>query len=212
MFTGLIREIGRVETIRRRSEGLALKVACQETAPEASSGDSIAVDGACLTVETVSGEGLTFFVSRETVDKSTLALLRPGDRVNIEPSLRVSDRLDGHLVQGHVEGLARITAFERTGEGAELSVVVPSDLLPFIVEKGSIALSGVSLTVARFQGGIATVALVPTTLKATTLGEKKAGDSLNVETDLVARHVVGYMRQTGRGSGLSIDDLKEKGF
>ncbi|MEJ2421892.1 MAG: hypothetical protein P8018_09310 [Acidobacteriota bacterium] len=164
MFTGLIREIGRVETIRRRSEGLALKVACQETAPEASSGDSIAVDGACLTVETVSGEGLTFFVSRETVDKS------------------------------------------------ELSVVVPSDLLPFIVEKGSIALSGVSLTVARFQGGIATVALVPTTLKATTLGEKKAGDSLNVETDLVARHVVGYMRQTGRGSGLSIDDLKEKGF
>lgn len=212
MFTGLIREVGRAVRLESKGPEAHLAVACSAVLEGAAPGDSIAVDGACLTVERLSGDGFTAFLSRETLERTTLAKLAPGTRVNLEPSLRLSDRLGGHIVQGHVEGVGRVLSLAPVGSGWTLAVELPEGLVEAVIPKGSIALAGISLTVAGLSGTRVEVAVVPTTLEETTLGSWKPGDRVNVETDLVGRYVLSHLRRGGGPGGLTVGDLVEKGF
>ena len=212
MFTGLIREVGRAALLERKGSEAALTVTCSTLLQGVAPGDSIAVDGACLTVERFAADGFTAFLSQETLDKTTLGGLRPGDAVNLEPSLRLSDRLGGHLVQGHVEGVGAVTGLRPVGSGWVLGLELPEELEEAVVPKGSIALAGVSLTVAALAGNRVEVALVPTTLEHTTLGAWKPGTRVNVETDLVGRYVLSHLKRRGQAGGLTLGDLIERGF
>jgi riboflavin synthase len=212
MFTGLIHEVGRAARLESKGPEAHLTVACSSVLEGAAPGDSIAVDGACLTVELVSADGFTAFLSRETLERTTLAGLSPGTAVNLEPSLRLSDRLGGHIVQGHVEGVGRVLSLAPVGAGWTLAVEIPEDLVKAVIPKGSIALAGVSLTVADLSGNRVVVAVVPTTLDQTTMGSWKPGSRINVETDLVGRYVLSHLRRRGGPGGLTIGDLIEQGF
>ena len=175
MFTGIVREVGRVVEF----DGSRLVV---EATTNAAGGDSVAVDGVCLTV--LDGSRLAFDVVPETLSRTTLGALRPGDGVNIEPALRAGDPLGGHHVQGHVDGIGRVRS---TGEPVWIDA--PVDILRYCVEKGSITVDGVSLTIAAVDDAGFAVALIPHTLTATTLGELEAGDAVNLEADVLAKYV-----------------------
>jgi riboflavin synthase len=181
VFTGIVRELGRVEAL----EGDRLRVLAPETGAEARPGDSVAVNGVCLTVTDVRDGVLAFDVVRETLARSTLGRLRPGTPLNLEPALRAGDPLGGHIVQGHVDGVGRVRAV--TDEGLEIEA--PPGILRYCVEKGSIAVEGVSLTVAGLDEGSFSVALVPHTRVATNLGGLAAGDEVNLEVDVIAKYV-----------------------
>ena len=212
MFTGLIAEIGRTLSLDRRGgEGL-LAVACEAVVADARKGDSIAVDGACVTVETFDAQGFTAFLSAETLARTTLGALRPGRAVNLEAALRPGDRLGGHMVQGHVEGVGTVISLKGAGEGATLTVEVPADLAEAVVRKGSIAFAGVSLTVASLTGNRIEVAVIPATLETSTLGSWREGDRVNVETDLVGRYIVAYLKRLRPKRDLSLEELLDKGF
>jgi riboflavin synthase alpha subunit len=187
VFTGIVRERGRVVAAERNGAGVHFRIAASKTA-EAAPGDSVAVSGCCLTV-TATGEGtLEFDAVPETIARTTLGGLEPGAEVNLEPALRAGEPLGGHFVQGHVDGRARVSAFEREGEGARLSLQVAPALLRYCVEKGSLAVDGVSLTIAALRDDGVELALVPFTLEHTTLGELAPGGEVNVEVDLLAKY------------------------
>jgi len=187
MFTGIVRERGRVVSADRNGGGVRLRIAARATA-DAELGDSIAVNGCCLTVTAADGETLEFDAVPETIARTTLGGLGDGDVVNLEPALRAGEPLGGHFVQGHVDGRARVTAAEEEGEGARLRLELEPGLLRYCVEKGSIALDGVSLTVAALRDDGIEIALVPFTLENTTLGALGPGDEVNVEVDLLAKY------------------------
>ncbi len=189
MFTGIVRELGTVEAIERAEDGARLRVRAPRTAAQAAVRDSIALSGVCLTATAVNDSTVTFDAVPETVRRSSLGRLEPGGKVNVEPALRVGEPLGGHIVQGHVDGVGRVRGIEPEGDGKRLSVELPSGLERYCVEKGSIALEGVSLTVAAVGPRHVEIALVPHTLTATTLGHLRSGDHLNVEVDVVAKHV-----------------------
>ena len=187
MFTGIVRERGRVVSAEKNGGGVRLRIAANETAG-AGLGDSIAVSGCCLTV-TAAGDGvLEFDAVPETIARTTLGRLEPGAEVNLEPALRAGEPLGGHFVQGHVDGRSRVGAFEREGDGARLRVQLAPELHRYCVAKGSIALDGVSLTIAALADDGVEIALVPFTLEHTTLGGLVPGDELNVEVDLLAKY------------------------
>ena len=186
MFTGIVEERGEVRTAGTGR----LAVACRTVAADSPIGASVAVNGTCLTVVERTDGGLEFDLSPETLARTSLGRLRPGDPVNLERPVTLAARLGGHLVQGHVDGLGEVTRIETEGDGgARLHVRMPPDLLRFVVEKGSIAIDGVSLTVACLAGDLVEIALIPHTLAATTLGNVREGDVVNVETDLIAKYV-----------------------
>jgi riboflavin synthase alpha subunit len=187
MFTGIVRERGRVVSADRNGGGVRLRIAARATA-DAELGDSIAVNGCCLTVTAADGETLEFDAVPETIARTTLGGLGDGDVVNLEPALRAGEPLGGHFVQGHVDGRARVTAVDEEGEGARLRLELEPGLLRYCVEKGSIALDGVSLTVAALRDDGVEIALVPFTLENTTLGALGPGDEVNVEVDLLAKY------------------------
>jgi len=187
MFTGIVRERGRVVSADRNGGGVRLRIAARATA-DAELGDSIAVNGCCLTVTAADGETLEFDAVPETIARTTLGGLGDGDVVNLEPALRAGEPLGGHFVQGHVDGRARVTAVDEEGEGARLRLELEPGLLRYCVEKGSIALDGVSLTVAALRDDGIEIALVPFTLENTTLGALGPGDEINVEVDLLAKY------------------------
>ena len=200
MFTGIVREIGRVEAVDARSEGARLTVRAPETAARTAVGDSIALNGVCLTAIEVHDGTLAFDAVPETLARSTLPRLVPGSDVNVEPALRAGDALGGHTVQGHVDGVGRVHSAEPEGDGRRLVVELPEGLGRYAVEKGSIALDGVSLTVAALEPGppaAIAVALVPHTLAATTLGRLAPGDDVNVEADVLAKHVERLLEARG---------------
>lgn len=188
MFTGLVREVGTVVSVEGDGERRALTVAVPATAASAAIGDSVAVAGVCLTVEAVESEELRFHAVAETVRRTTLGRLAAGDRVNVEPALRAGDPLGGHLVQGHVDGLGTVRTVEPEGEGVRLVVATAPELARYCVEKGSIAVDGVSLTIAGLDGDAFAVALVPHTLAATTLGTLVPGEPVNLEVDILAKY------------------------
>ncbi len=213
MFAGMIQEIGVVGSAGKRAEGLRLEIRCPRTASEAAIGDSISVDGACLTVEELVPGGFVAFASGETLVKTTLKEIKRGAFVNLEQALRLGEKIGGHLVQGHVEAVAEVTVLKRTGEGATLAVRLPGDLMEAVAPKGSIAISGVSLTVASVKGGEIEVAVIPHTLKNTTLVTLGPGSLVNIETDLVARQIAAYLKgQTGNRQNAQPYDLTEMGF
>jgi riboflavin synthase alpha subunit len=187
MFTGIVRERGRVVFADRNGGGLHLRIAAAETA-QAAPGDSISVSGCCLTVTASDGESLEFDAVPETIARTTLGSLEPGVEVNLEPALRAGEPLGGHFVQGHVDGRARVSALEHEGDGARLHVQLPRELHRYCVEKGSLAVDGVSLTIAALHDDGVEVALVPFTLDHTTLGGLGPGDDVNVEVDLLAKY------------------------
>ena len=189
MFTGIVREIGRVESAAGRDHGVRLLVHGPETAARTQVGDSVAVNGVCLTAVGVDGATLAFDAVPETVGRTALGWLEPGTAVNLEPSLRAGEPLGGHVVQGHVDGVGRVNALEPEGEGCRLALVVPAKLSRYLVEKGSVTVEGVSLTVAGLDGTRVEIALVPHTLEATTLGALAPGDEVNLEVDVLAKYV-----------------------
>jgi riboflavin synthase alpha subunit len=189
VFTGIVREVGRVVGVEGGDAGVTLRVEAPGTAADASIGDSVSVAGVCLTAEAVESGAIRFHAVPETLARTTLGRLGPGDAVNIEPALRAGEPLGGHIVQGHVDDLGTIAALERDGEGARLTVGAAESVLRYCVEKGSITVDGVSLTVAALDGGTFSVALVPHTLAATTLGGLGPGDPVNLEVDVLAKYV-----------------------
>ena len=196
MFTGIVREVATVTAVdARESGGARLTVAAPRTAALTSAGDSVSVNGVCLTAtaaRNAENGTLAFDAVPETLARSTLGRLTPGDAVNLEPALRVGEPMGGHVVQGHVDGVGTVTALDPEGDGARLIVRLPEDLHRLTAEKGSIALDGVSLTVAALgpdDERTVDIALVPHTLAETTLGRLSPGDEVNVEADVLAKHV-----------------------
>ncbi|MGH3024114.1 MAG: riboflavin synthase [Gaiellaceae bacterium] len=185
MFTGIVREVGTVEAVEEAGGGVRLRLRAPETAAATAVGDSVSVGGVCLTAVEAADGALAFDVVPETLRRSSLGGLAPRDRVNLEPALRAGEPLGGHIVQGHVDGLGRVRAVD--AEGFEIEA--PEDLRRYLVEKGSIAVEGVSLTIAALTAEGFTVALVPHTLSATTLGALAVGDKVNLEADVLAKHV-----------------------
>jgi riboflavin synthase len=185
VFTGIVRERGRVEAVEEAGHGVHLRVHAPETAATASVGDSVSVSGVCLTVSRRFDGVLDFDAVPETLRRSTLGTLREGAQVNIEPALRAGDAVGGHFVQGHVDGVGRIRRV--TGEGLEIEA--PPEILRYCVEKGSVAVEGVSLTIAELGDDAFTVALVPHTKDVTTLGRAADGDEVNLEVDMLAKYV-----------------------
>jgi riboflavin synthase len=194
MFTGIIAEVGRVERVGPRSEGIELTVRAPATAASAATGDSIAIDGCCLTVERFDRESFTLFASLETLSQTTIGGLRPGAVVNVESAMRAGGKMGGHIVQGHIDAVGRLVRLDRLGEGWTLGVRLPAVLLPEVVQKGSIALHGISLTVARLDGDVVEVAIIPTTYSGTSLRDLAVGAPINVETDVIGKYVVKTLR------------------
>jgi riboflavin synthase len=185
MFTGIVEELGAVAAL----EGTRLTVRSEVAAATTAIGDSLAVNGTCLTAIAVTDGTVSFDLSEETLARTALSGLSSGDPVNLERPATLVTRLGGHLVQGHVDGIARVTAVHPDAEGVRVSVRLPRQLLPYVVEKGSLTLDGVSLTVATLSDDVVDVALIPHTLRATTLGSVGPGDPLNVEVDVIAKYV-----------------------
>ena len=188
MFTGIVRELGRVASIEGGAGGVRLELDAPATAPTVGLGDSVAVNGCCLTVVGSDGGRLAFDAVPETLRRTTLGALRPGDPVNVEPALRVGDPLGGHFVQGHVDGVGRVQSIEAEGDGLRAFVAAAPEILRYCVEKGSITVEGVSLTVAELADDAFAVALIPHTLAETTLSELAPGREVNLEVDLLAKY------------------------
>lgn len=209
MFTGLIRETGRIRSLNKRKAGLGIAVAAPVTRNGLKIGDSVAVDGVCLTVEQLNPDGFDGYVSSETAARSTLGSGKAGQQVNIEPSLKIGDPLGGHFVQGHAEGVGTVVSLEKKGEEAFLKIRLPESLMAAVAEKGSIAVSGVSLTVAQIAGNVITAAVVPHTLRSTTLADLKRSSRVNIETDIIARQVVSFLKKQ---KSLTVRKLEDEGF
>ena len=185
MFTGIVREVGRVEAVEERGESVRLVVRAPETAAAAAVGDSVSLAGVCLTAIEVADGTVAFDAVPETLRRSTLGRLETGGGVNVEPALRAGDPLGGHIVQGHVDGVGRIRRVDDEG----IEIEAPEDVLRYCVEKGSIAVEGVSLTIAGLGESSFTVALIPHTRDVTTLGGVAEGGDVNLEVDVVAKYV-----------------------
>ena len=189
MFTGIVREQGLVASIEGGTDGIRLEIDAPETAATTAVGDSVAINGCCLTAVAVGDGRLAFDAVPETLRRTSLARLSTGDRVNLEPALRAGEPLGGHYVQGHVDGVGRVRSSEPEGDGRRLWLEAPAEVLRYCVAKGSIAVDGVSLTVAELTGDAFAVALVPHTLVETTLGGLGGGDEVNLEADVLAKYV-----------------------
>ena len=189
MFTGLIEEVGSVLWIRASDRGTQLQIAAPRIAKEIRTGDSVAVNGCCLTVSAHRGEQLTFDLLKETLDRTNLKTLRRESPVNLERALAADGRIGGHFVQGHIDCAARILAFEESGADHRLEVELPAEFAHYVAYKGSIAINGISFTVAEVLPKSFTVWLIPTTIRYTNLERAQVGDPVNLEFDLLAKYV-----------------------
>lgn len=188
MFTGIVQDIGRIERIDRQASGARVTVEAQ-LAQQLQAGDSIALSGVCVTAQPDGGRSFRADLMNETLARSSLADAQPGTAVNLELPLRPTDRIGGHIVQGHVDGVGTVASVTDDGFARVMEVKAPERLLHYAVEKGSIALDGVSLTVAELRPGSFTVSLIPETLRRTTLGQARAGTRFNLEVDVLAKYV-----------------------
>lgn len=199
MFTGIVEETGTIRAVGRRRDVLGVRVAAREVLEDLAIGGSIAVNGCCLTAVEVDQEGFVCELTEETLRRTAFEdRLRPGARVNLERPMKADGRFDGHIVQGHVDGVGRVLGL-RVGDGsAELEVEPPAELERYLAPKGSIAVDGISLTVAGLAPGAFTVAVIPYTLDVTTLRDAKAGDRVNLEVDVIAKYVERLLASRGR--------------
>lgn len=196
MFTGIVEELG--EVVKAGESSLSIRGPLVTS--DVGFGDSIAVNGVCLTVIALEGDVFTADVMAETYRRTAIGDLSPGDRVNLERAATLTTRLGGHLVQGHVDGVGEILKRERAAEWEEVSFRLPPGLAKYVVEKGSIAVDGTSLTVAAIDGDEFTVGLIPATLEATTLGRKQVGDPVHIETDVTAKHIEKLLQHAEEGT------------
>ena len=217
MFTGITEHVGIIESLERGDEGGRLRVSlsgARELAKEMKLGDSISVNGCCLTVVEFTQKSFSADLSGETLRRTAFGEKKSGDPVNLERPLAATARLGGHFVQGHVDGVGRITRLVPEGENWWLSVRVPEDLRRYVAEKGSIAVDGISLTVARWQEGVADIAIIPFTYERTNVHAMAANDAVNIETDILAKYVESLLaaRKSPATSRLSVSELIEEGF
>jgi riboflavin synthase len=213
MFTGIIEHIGTVRRLLSKGEQMQITVDIGSIAEGTSLGDSIAVNGVCLTVCRLDGTSAVFDVSTETVRRSSFATLKSGSKVNLERAMSAQGRFGGHIVQGHVDGTAKIAAIRKQSDFAEFRFEATEDLLKQMVPKGSVTVDGISLTVSKLDKTGFEVALIPTTLAETTWSQAKTGDTVNIETDILVK-IIQKQLQTMLSSekGLTLDKLKEHGF
>lgn len=209
MFTGLIEEIGRIIVTRRHGNIADITVDAVTVLDGLSIGDSICINGACLTVTVIGSSDFTVQAVEETLTRTTLGALKRGSRVNLERALRLGDRLGGHLVQGHVDSTGQVVSIRKTGDNTLLTISAGNDIERYNVEKGSITLNGVSLTVTSVRDRELSVSVIPHTLSATTLKDVRKGDRVNLETDILAKYVEKLLHS---GNGLTIDRLDKLGF
>jgi riboflavin synthase len=208
MFTGIIEELGTVESAAPK-----LRVRCSLIMQDMTEGASIAVNGVCLTAVGLRPDGFTADVAPETLRLTNLGALRPGSRVNLERPLSPTGRLSGHIVQGHVDGTGEFVSLDALGDDNWwLKIRVPEELDPFLVYKGSIAIDGISLTIAALEGPLLSVTIIPHTYKNTTLGGYKPGSRVNLECDVLAKHVEKLLRKLDVGKKMTVEDLKAQGF
>jgi riboflavin synthase len=215
VFTGIIETVGIVRAFVRQPAGARVTIGAATIAESARLGDSLAVDGACLTVAALGGDSVECDLSTETLSRTTLGSLRVGTRVNLERPLRLGDRVGGHLVSGHVDAVGHLVGRLPEGDGAVYRIRFPESLAPFLVTKGSVAVDGISLTVAALAGRHFDVAVIPYTLRGTTLADKQVGARLNLEADLIGKYVarLAGAGAAGRPSGdVTLMALKEHGF
>jgi riboflavin synthase len=209
MFTGIVEGVGIVSSIIRSKGGLKISIR-PEFDIELRIGDSLAVNGVCLTVVD-SGRGVVFEISPETIKNTNLGGLKPRDRVNLERPLRLTDRLGGHIVTGHVDGVGTIMDKRQEGEYILYTFEVPREILRYIVKKGSVAVDGISLTVTGLNSRSFSVAIIPHTLAVTNIGDKGIGDKVNIEVDIIGKYIERFMGNRSEEQGL-MELLKEKGF
>jgi riboflavin synthase len=213
MFTGLIEAICVVKSARPNAGGVSLTVDLGNLAEQCKIGDSIAINGACLTIAELTGSLATFELSTETLARSTLGKLKPSSKVNVERAMKPTDRFGGHFVQGHVDGTATIKAIKRQGGFADIEFAAQPELLSQMVVKGSVAVDGISLTIAGLNRSSFSVTLIPQTLKRTTVGTAKAGDAVNIETDIIVKTIKSYLDKIlPQKQTLTVEKLRELGF
>lgn len=214
MFTGIIEEIGIVSAIKLMTDSCQIHINAKRILDDCKEGDSIAINGACLTVTQVLSNGFTADVMLETLRRTNLKDLEIGDKVNLERALRTTDRMGGHIVAGHVDGIGKIIAFKTEGIASLMDVEVPSELTKYIAVKGSISVDGVSLTITKVSNSGFQVSLIPFTKQNTVLGLKQPGDSVNIEVDMLARYLERLMIGQNEEHKSTIDEnfLKEHGF
>ena len=215
MFTGLIEAICTVKSVSQRAggDGLSLTVDLGKLADDSKIGDSIAINGTCLTLAGLEGNLAVFNVSTETLIKSNLGKLRASSQVNVERAIKATDRFGGHIVQGHIDGIATIKAIRKMGQFADIKFAADAGLLDQMVVKGSVALDGISLTIASMDEMSFSVAIIPETLKRTTLGKAKIGDEVNIETDIIVKAVKKQLDKIlPQEQPLTAEKLKEMGF
>jgi riboflavin synthase len=213
MFTGIIEELGAVETVQSRVAGARLTIRCSTVLQGTAEGASIAVNGVCLTAVDVRSNTFCADLAPETLRRSNLSDLRAGSRVNLERPLSPSGRLDGHIVQGHVDGTGEFLSLEALGDDNWwLRIRVPAELDPYLVYKGSIAIDGISLTIASLESDVLAVTIIPHTYRGTTLGGYRAGSRVNLECDILAKHVEKLLRRLDLRQPLTVDKLREQGY
>jgi riboflavin synthase len=213
MFTGIIEELGAVDAVETRATGARLKIRCVTVMSDIAEGSSIAVNGVCLTAVELGRDWFSADLAPETLLRSNLGALRAGSRVNLERPLTPNGRLNGHIVQGHVDGTGEFLALESLGdENWWLRIRVPADLDRFLVYKGSIAIDGISLTIAALESDVLAVTIIPHTHRNTTLGGYRAGARVNLECDVLAKHVEKLLRKLDLKSPLTLEKLRESGY
>ncbi len=222
MFTGIIREVGTLSAKRRQGESYQLDIRAEKVLAKSGPGDSIAVNGVCLTVVKKSATGFTADVMSETLSKTNLGDLKAGSAVNLEPALGVGDLLDGHMVSGHIDGTGILKEVKQKSRSWIISISYPQQLDKYLITKGSVALNGISLTIVEVSGGNLKVSLIPETWRETTFSSLKIGDKINIEVDMLGKYVVKTTEKFLQGnqeqgpkdnsSGLTKEQLRSKGF
>ncbi|HPD61665.1 MAG TPA: riboflavin synthase [Thermodesulfobacteriota bacterium] len=197
MFTGLIEDLGEIVQIGKKGNSFQLTIASHFDLDTQDMGASISVDGVCLTVVELDKQRFTVDVSPETLERTTLQKRKPGDFVNLERALRISDRLGGHLVTGHIDGVGTIKSIDKKGNSLVVSIEVPKGISPYLIEKGSVSLDGISLTINKVTSNTFSVNIIPHTARITTIGRRKAGDGVNIETDLLGKYVEKFLQESG---------------